>query len=179
MKKLLLLSVLVAGLAPFTAQAACATGQIRNEARARTRTPGIAFAMSEVQTFTRCADGTQAINAVSARFTVSVGGEIVCTRTDVDPSFDPFGFGAGLHLSPADEGPCAVGVTWSSLEPNGPLADESGAVDDGAALAIGKRVLAEHDTGEDQLHGLRLGSTLHEIADPDGLVFRKLVVLPA
>jgi hypothetical protein len=179
MNRLLAVALVAGGFAAVApAQAACGTLELRSEARASTTTPGVTFAMAEIQRFSQCDDGSQVLNETSGKFTVSVDGDIVCTRTDVDPSFDPFGFGAGLHMSPDDEGACAIGVTWSSFDPNLPVAEESGPQEGGVGVAAGKTVLAEGDSGEEQIHGLRLNGEMHQIADPNGLVFRKLVALP-
>jgi len=180
MKRFLVCAIVAGGFASVVpAHAACGTIQVRSEARASTTTEGVTFAMAEIQTFTQCDDGSQVVNATTGRFTVSVDGEVVCTRTDVDPSFDPFGFGAGLHMTPEDEGACAIGVTWSSFDPNLPIPAESGPQEGGVGVAFGKTVLAESDSGEGQLHGLRLGDEMYVISDPNGLVFRKVVLLPA
>lgn len=180
MKRFLLCALVASGFATIApAHAACGTLELRSEARAATTTPGVTFAMAEIQRFRQCDDGSQVVNATSGIFTVSVDGEIVCTRTDVDPSFDPFGFGAGLHMPPDDEGACAIGVTWSSFDPNLPVASETGPQEGGVGAAFGKTVLAEQDSGEGQIHGLRVGETMYSIADPNGLVFRKLIALPA
>lgn len=180
MERFLICAVVAAGFATIApAQAACGVVEVRSEARGAAMTEGVTFAMAEIQTFSQCDGGTQTVNATSGRFTVSVDGEVVCTRTDVDPSFDPFGFGAGLHMSPEDSGECAIGVTWSSFDPNLPVVEETGPQEGGVGAAFGKTVLAEHDSGEGQLHGLRLGEAMHAIADPNGLVFRKVIALPA
>jgi hypothetical protein len=179
MKRFLICAIVATGFASIgTADAACGIVQVRSEARAVTLDPSVSFAMAEIQTFKQCDDGSQVVNAISARLTVSVDGDAVCTRTDVDPSFDPFGFGAGIHMPVDGEGECAAGVTWSSFDPNLPVVEESGPQEGGAGVAFGKTVLAETNSGEEFVQGVRLGEDLYGVGDPNGLVFRKVVVLP-
>lgn len=82
--------------APLASHAACGTVTTRNSA---TLSYGdVAISMYENQPNDVCDDGTATQGTFDRRLTVVVGGVTVCDRSDnVDPSFDPFFLGAGIH----------------------------------------------------------------------------------
>lgn len=180
MKRFLVCAIIASGFAVSAASAhECGVVQIRTEGRAVTQTEGIRFSIAETQTFRVCNEGDPVLNAASSVFTVYVDDVAVCSRTDVDVSVDPFGFGAGLHMSPEDAGACAIGVSMSSIEnPTTPRVEESGLQEGGVGVATNKSVIAQHDIAEDQLHGLRLGDDLHEIADGNAVFIKKIIAAP-
>lgn len=94
-----LIGTLVA-MAPLASHAACGTVTTRNSAKLAFG--DVAISMYENQPNDICGDGTVTQGAFDRRLTITVGGVAVCDRTDnVDPSFDPFFLGAGLHPDPA------------------------------------------------------------------------------
>lgn len=188
MKRVLMLSMIAASLG-VSGQAnahQCLRIEVRSVARADTTTEGLSVAMLETQLTEMCGGEEATVNETSGSFTVLRDGEAICHRSDVDPSFDPFGFGAGLHMEADDEGDCAIGITWVSLGPNLPMPEESGPEGLGVGVAVGKNAPAEGDLvteeNPNRIPGLRLrteeGFELHSVLDPDAVVFRKVVVTP-
>lgn len=189
MKRLLVIALISGGFAAVSPAGAheCGTVEVRYEAKAVTTTPGISVEMAEIQPMTFCADeGAPVLGELRGTMTVIKDGQLVCHRTDVDPSFDPFGFGAGIHHQADDVGDCALGATWVSLLPNAPMPEESGPQDGGVGVAVGKYVLAEGDIQSEDfpnnIPGLRLrtedGFEYHAISDENAPVWRKVVVIP-
>lgn len=152
------------------------------EIRAVATDPTVRMVAWEEQTFEICDTGPGDLGAVTAQLTIYRNGQIVCTLSEasgVNVGVDPFGFGAGLHLKD-DALPCDVGVSAASIEnPLTPQPTESGLQGNGVGVALGKTVLAQHDTGEDQRHGIRIGDEIFEVADPAAFFMRKVILKQA
>lgn len=74
----------------------------------------VAISMHENQPTEVCNDGDVAQGDVDRRLTITVAGVVVCDRTtDIDPSFDPFFLGAGLHPAPSID--CGADFTLIGL----------------------------------------------------------------
>jgi hypothetical protein len=119
MRRLLIGALLVSGLGAGIGPSAAAC-----EALASTGTANAGYATypsvaGEVQvsiwedTLTvACADGSTS-DTVAARLLIQLDGVARCDRTDVDPSYDPFLFGSGIHNDLSDA--CGADVTMASI----------------------------------------------------------------
>lgn len=117
MVKCLLVTALVAiGMTVGTGAAqACGAGvQAGTANEAHATFANISISMWEDTPAQVCGDGvTQP--APYRRLLIKVDGVIVCDRSDVDPSFDPFFFGAGLSsVNPVDS--CGTKITMSAID---------------------------------------------------------------
>lgn len=93
------------------ASADCATVATHDEAQVRVGTTTLTFFEESV-----CAGGETA-----ARLLITDGDVVLCDRTDVDPGFDPFLFGAGIHNAPDDT--CGADVSMVSTNVPKPAVD--------------------------------------------------------
>ncbi|HVL80555.1 MAG TPA: hypothetical protein VM840_03055 [Actinomycetota bacterium] len=119
-RRLLLISLVssVAVLAPSSPASSCTPGaRVATVNEAHATLGDVKVAMWETTPYDACASGV-AEGEVFRRLLVTRGGEVLCDRRDVDPSFDPFLFGAGLRtVDPGDD--CGVHVSMSSI--NNPI----------------------------------------------------------
>lgn len=94
------LGAMAFAVVPLVSQATCATVSTRNSATLAYA--DVTIAMHENQPNAACDDASVTQGAFDRRLTITVAGVVVCDRTtDIDPSFDPFFLGAGLHPDPA------------------------------------------------------------------------------
>lgn len=86
-------------LVPAVSQATCGYASTRNSATLTF--DNVAISMHENQPNAVCDDASVTPGDFDRLLTITVDGVVVCSRTDVDPSFDPFFLGAGLHPDPS------------------------------------------------------------------------------
>lgn len=119
----LFLCVAILGLMAVGAPvaSACDAGAILSaESYATVYIGTVQVTVAEFMPYEVCASGIGPA-APSARLRITDGNTVLCNRTDVDPGFDPFFFGAGIHNAPED--PCGADITWASIT-NPPLPSE-------------------------------------------------------
>lgn len=96
----------------------------------------ITISFSELQDTDVCPGSAPAQGAARGRLAIKDGDVILCETTDVDPSFDPFLFGAGVHSKP--EAACGADFTTLSItNPTTPDPAGTGVDAEGEAINAG------------------------------------------
>lgn len=128
------LCAMTLALVPATSQAACGYASTLNSATLAFG--NVSIAMHENQPNAVCDDATVTPGDFDRRLTITIDGVVVCDVTEgVDPSFDPFFLGAGLHPDPGI--PCGADFSVIGLANVATPDPSTVAVDPGAPSAQG------------------------------------------